>query len=70
MANGLYYHGYTNDLKRRIQQHEHGETITTSKYLPIKLVCYLAFTSENKAKEFEEYLKGGSGYAFRNRHLL
>lgn len=31
---------------------------------------YLAFDNKDKAIEFEEYLKSGSGRAFRDKRLL
>jgi putative endonuclease len=38
-ADGSYYTGSTNDLERRLQQHEAGEGANhTQKRLPVKLV--------------------------------
>jgi len=37
---------------------------------PWKLVAYLAFSSEEKAREFEQNLKTGSGRAFAKKRLL
>jgi hypothetical protein len=34
------------------------------------VVVSLAFSDENRAKDFEQYLKSGSGRAFLKRHLL
>jgi hypothetical protein len=39
------------------------------KYVPWKLVAYVAFTERAKAEAFERYQKAGSGHAFANRHL-
>jgi len=69
-CNGDYYQGETVDLKRRIEEHQKGWNKSTSRYLPIRLICYLAFVDRAKAREFERYLKTGSGYAFRNKHLV
>ena len=33
-------------------------------------VSYFAFAGEAKAREFERYLKSGSGKTFANRHFL
>jgi hypothetical protein len=38
--------------------------------LPVALVTYIAFTDKYVAFSFEKYLKGGSGRAFRNKHLV
>jgi predicted GIY-YIG superfamily endonuclease len=64
------YVGHTNDLKKRLSNHNCGTTPHTQKYKPWKLVVYLAFDDELKAIEFEKYLKSGSGREFRNRRLL
>jgi predicted GIY-YIG superfamily endonuclease len=58
------YAGLTTDLKRRIQDHNAGKSLHTSKYRPWKLVTYVAFTDGMKAESFERYLKSGSGHAF------
>ena len=63
------YTGYSTDLKQRLQDHNEGTTAHTAKYRPCRLVTYVAFTDEAKARAFEKYLKSGSGRAFANRHL-
>jgi predicted GIY-YIG superfamily endonuclease len=63
------YVGRCLDLKRRLQQHNAGESTHTSKFRPWELVTYLAFSNPDKAREFEQYLKHGSGHAFANRRL-
>ncbi len=64
------YVGLTRDLKKRLSNHNSGTTAYTDKYKPWKLVMYLAFADQNRAIEFEEYLKSGSGRAFRDKRLL
>jgi predicted GIY-YIG superfamily endonuclease len=63
------YIGQTDDLKKRLKQHNAGYSIHTAKYRPWVLVNYIAFTSKDAALEFEQYLKTGSGYAFAKRHF-
>ena len=58
------YIGITSDLKDRLKAHNEGGSPHTSKFKPWKLVTYLAFSSEEKARRFEQYLKTGSGRAF------
>jgi putative endonuclease len=70
LSNGDYYIGRTDDLKRRVKEHTLGQERTTKRFLPCKLVTYVAFDSRNRAIKFEKYLKTGSGFAFRNRHLV
>lgn len=69
LANATIYTGSTPDLKRRLQQHENGQAPATKNLRPIKLLWYCAFTSRLAARRFENYLKTGSGQAFRNKHL-
>ena len=59
----------TDDLKKRLHDHNAGYSFHTSKYKPWKLINYLAFSSKDAAIEFEKYLKSGSGQAFANRHF-
>ena len=61
---GQTYRGYTENLKSRLKAHNDGDSKHTSKYAPWELVTYHAFADEIKAREFEHYLKTGSGKAF------
>lgn len=63
------YVGITEDLKQRIHDHNAGRSQHTSKYIPWKLVTYLAFSQKQTASAFERYLKSGSGNAFANKRL-
>ena len=65
-----HYVGQTNDLKKRLRDHNDGRSIHTRDFKPWNLVCYLGFAGEAKAVAFEKYLKSGSGRAFSKRHLL
>lgn len=38
--NGQFYLGYTSDLRRRINEHNTGQSIATKAYAPYKLVYY------------------------------
>lgn len=64
------YVGCTEDINKRLSNHNSGTTPHTAKYKPWKLIMYLAFESKNKAYEFEEYLKSHSGRAFRDKRLI
>ena len=70
LKNGDFYTGYTTDLKRRLVEHNTGSTTTTHRVHPEKLEFYAAFRSKDKAMQFEKYLKGYSGFAFRNKRLI
>ena len=63
------YIGFTGDLRCRIAEHNAGKSIHTRKYLPWRLITYIAFSSKAQGERFEKYLKTGSGRAFGKRHL-
>lgn len=54
---GELYVGYSSDLKKRIIQHNSGESSHTKKYLPWKLIYYEAYLSKKDAMERERQLK-------------
>ena len=66
---GQRYIGITTDLKQRLAEHNAGKSTHTSKYLPWKLVTYIAFSDQQKAETFERYLKSGSGHAFARKRF-
>ena len=63
------YIGYTQDLKRRLAEHNNGGSKHTEKYRPWRIETYIAVESNQKAIELERYLKTGSGQAFPRRRL-
>ena len=65
-----FYYGFTKDLRRRLLEHNQGISKATKPFVPWRLVQYSAFEDEEKAKDFEKYLKTGSGKAFAYKRLL
>jgi len=63
------YIGHTNDLMQRLETHNSGGSIHTKLYRPWKLVMFLAFETQEKAVEFEKYMKSGAGRAFAKKHF-
>lgn len=63
------YIGYTSNLEKRLREHNSGKCSHTSKFKPWKIRTYVAFEELEKARQFEKYLKSGSGYAFAKRHF-
>jgi putative endonuclease len=63
------YVGLTGDLKARLNKHNEGGAPHTSKFKPWRLRTYIAFSTRERAAQFELYLKSGSGRAFANRRL-
>lgn len=64
-----WYFGVTNDIQRRIAEHNAGKSIHTNKYKPWKLKLMAYFDNRSQAEEFERYLKSHSGRAFMSKHL-
>ena len=63
------YTGVTSNLEQRLQAHNAGASPHTSKYRPWQLVTCISFADDQRAADFERYLKSGSGHAFARRHL-
>lgn len=66
----IFYYGHTADLKKRLSEHNSGLSKATKPHLPWNLVWYCAFPTETQAKDFELYLKSGSGKAFAYKRLV
>lgn len=66
---GKPYVGMTDDLKRRLAEHNAGKSPHTQKHVPWKVTVAIYFEDDAKAEAFERYLKDGSGHAFAKRHL-
>ena len=64
-----FYVGLTEDLERRLTEHNNGQCSSTYKHRPWFVQVSLQFRDDRKAAEFEAYLKTGSGRAFANRHF-
>ena len=61
MNNGQIYTGSTADLKKRIADHKSGRVITTSKYLPVSLIGYEAYSLKSDAQRREKFMKTTEG---------
>lgn len=66
----LFYIGSTKNLKTRLQLHNTGQVKATKPNIPWHLIWYCGFLTEREAKNFERYLKTGSGRAFAYKRLL
>ena len=56
-----FYIGSTNDLKRRLQEHQQGKNISTAKRLPVRLIFYEAYPTKSDAERRERYFKTNKG---------
>ena len=55
------YVGFTDNLKRRVFQHNSGYNKSTRAYAPFKLIYYEKVETSEKAREREKFLKSGKG---------
>jgi putative endonuclease len=61
LNNKNLYAGYTDDLKRRINEHQDGKVKSTRHKRPLKLIYYEAFISKKDATRREKYFKTTKG---------
>ncbi|TSC64189.1 MAG: excinuclease ABC subunit C [Parcubacteria group bacterium Gr01-1014_106] len=64
-----WYVGLTDNLERRLAEHNAGHTSHTSKFGRWALKTSIAFRERDRAEAFERYLKSHSGGAFAKKHL-
>lgn len=65
-----YYTGITQDINKRIREHNQKTSKYSSTKSPFNLKWYCVFNEKEKASKFEKYIKSGSGYAFARKRLL
>jgi len=70
MADGEYYVGSTNDLRRRMEEYARGRGVSTKWKFPVVLEAYIAVKSEQTARNLEKYLKTSSGKATLRKRIL
>ncbi len=58
---GYFYKGITQDLDRRLKEHEHGQCQTTKHLRPFRLVHVETCQTRNEAIRLERYFKSGYG---------
>ena len=61
------YFGSTNDLKRRLKEHQDGLSVYTKRSNAWSLIYYEAYKSETDAREREQKVKNNTG---TKKHLL
>ena len=63
-ADGSLYKGYTNDLDRRLAEHNSGKSDYTSRKGPWELVYHESFETKEDAIKREKYFKSSAGRRF------
>ena len=64
------YLGCTQDIGKRLVEHNRGDSTYSKTFAPWNLEAYLAFKDREIAEKFEKYLKSGSGHAFLKKRFL
>ena len=64
------YVGITEDLEKRLEEHNAGLSYYSKRYAPWYVETYVVFSNKELAESFEKYLKEGSGQAFMTKRLL
>ncbi len=62
-----YYIGYTDNLKKRVKEHNQGKTKSIKHKLPMKLIYFEGYASKKIARKRELELKNNS---FKKRELI
>jgi len=64
LARDYIYVGLTDDVERRVGQHDAGYERTTRPYRPFELILTESYPSRGDARAREKYLKSGAGKEF------
>jgi putative endonuclease len=64
-----HYVGLTTNPTKRLEWHNAGQSVHTARNRPWNMLVLLEFPTEQRARQFERYLKSGSGRAFAKRHF-
>jgi len=69
IKNKYWYTGSTNDLRKRFNQHNAGQSTYTKSRGPYRLIYYEACLNEQDARSRELYLKSGMGKRYLKNRL-
>lgn len=64
-----FYVGYTNNVKRRIEEHNSGNVESTKNRIPFKLIYWEGCLSQKDALKQEKYLKTAWGKRYIKNRL-
>lgn len=64
LVEGRLYKGHTEDIKKRLEEHNLGKSKSTKGYLPWELVYLEKFETRKEAIAREKYFKTGIGREF------
>ncbi len=64
-----FYTGYTNNLEKRVGEHNNGEVYSTKMRRPLKLIYFEGCMNQQDATRREKYLKSGNGKIYLKNRL-
>ncbi|MCF6308031.1 MAG: GIY-YIG nuclease family protein [Flavobacteriaceae bacterium] len=64
------YTGLTNNLERRLKEHNNKKNKSTKAYAPWKLIYQEEFATRIEARKKEKYLKSGNGREYLKTIIL
>jgi len=67
---GNIYIGITNDLERRLKQHNRGGNLSTKYRTPLKLIQKEQYKNRIEARQREKFLKSGCGREWIKKNIL
>ena len=67
---GHLYIGSTNNMQRRLIEHNSARVDSTKNRVPLKLEAYVAVKYKERAIALEQYFKTGSGKALLQKRIL
>jgi predicted GIY-YIG superfamily endonuclease len=70
MIDNNLYIGSTNNIRRRLSEHNSGKVDSTKNRIPFSLEAYIGVKDQTKAIELEQYFKTGSGRALLRKRIL
>jgi len=68
-TSGKWYTGSTNDLRKRLRQHNNGQSTWTKRGILWEVIYYEACLNEEDARSRELYLKSGMGKRYLKNRL-
>lgn len=67
--NNQLYTGFTQDIKRRMEDHKSGKVESTKHKLPVKLIHYEAYLKKSDAMRREKFLKKSEGKKYLKQQI-
>ncbi|UCB57260.1 MAG: GIY-YIG nuclease family protein [Candidatus Omnitrophota bacterium] len=63
------YIGFTEDIDKRLKEHNAGKVVSTKNRRPLKLIYFEAYLDKRDAQGREQFLKSGAGKRFLRKQL-